>query len=142
MADFDDFFLDDDGLEEEASLGPVEKAKLEVIEKIEATVKEAKRNIEYKESADFRANFMVISRYVGAMTDLEALSDPDFADIMEQMTGERPEALTDEQILDKIDEIMATVKEMSFTDLKEYENKQNTVQVNPHEDDDDDDFGF
>ena len=33
MADFDDFFLDDDGLEEEASLGPVEKAKLEVIEK-------------------------------------------------------------------------------------------------------------
>lgn len=141
MADFDDFFLDGDDLEDEASLGPVEKAKLKVIEKIEATVKEAKRNIEYKESADFRANFMVLSRYVGAMTDLEALSDPDSIGIG-QLTGEEKTSLSEDQILDKIDEIMATVTEMSFTDLKEYENKQNTIQVNPHEDDDYDDFGF
>jgi hypothetical protein len=76
------------------------------------------------------------------MNDLEELSNPDMGDNITSI-GEEHEVLTEEQILDKIDEIMATVTEMTFTDLKEYENKQNTVQVDPYEDEDDyDDFGF
>jgi hypothetical protein len=143
MGDFDDFFLDDDGLEEEASLGPVEKAKLEIIEQIEEIVKEAKRNLQFKESGDFRANFSILSRYVGAISDLEELIEPTMPDELKEVLGISTEPLTEEQILDKIEEIMALVKEMSFTDLKEYQNKENTVQIDPYEEeDDDDDFGF
>jgi hypothetical protein len=144
MPDYDDFFLDPEGLEEEASLGPVEKAKLEIMEKIEEIVKEAKRNIQYKEAGDFRANFIVLSRYVGAMTELEYLIDPQL-DVMKDFDGDKTqEKLTDEQILDMIDDIMLSVKELSFTDLKEYENREKTVQIHrdPDKDDDDDYYGF
>jgi hypothetical protein len=144
MADFDDFFLDNDDLEEEASLGPIEEAKLEIMEKIEKVVKEAKRNIEFKESGDFRANFSVLSRYVGAVLDLEELISPTISDDIKAQMNISNEPLTEDQILDKIDEIMAVVKELSFIDIKEYENKQNTIVIDPYEEeeDDDDDFGF
>lgn len=143
MPDFDDFYLDDDNLSEEASLGPVERAKLEVMEKIEEVVQEAKRNLQFKESGDFRANFAVLSRYVGAISDLEELIDPSMPDEVKAMLGVSEEPLTEEQILDKIDEIMLNVKELAFTDLKEYEDKQNKVQINPAQDEDkDDDTGL
>ena len=143
MPDFDDFYLDDDNLSEEASLGPVERAKLEVMEKIEEVVQEAKRNLQFKESGDFRANFAVLSRYVGAISDLEELIDPSMPDEVKAALGVSEEPLTEEQILDKIDEIMLNVKELAFTDLKEYEDKQNKVQINPAQDEDkDDDTGL
>ena len=136
--DYDDFFLDNDELDEQNSIGAVDEAKLEILGQIEQVVKDAKLNIKYKEEAEFRANFSILSRYVGAVVELEQLISPmNFEGIID----EEAEELSENDILERIDEIMLTAKELSFNDLREFEEKSKSVEVNPS-DDDDTDLGF
>jgi len=136
--DYDDFFLDNDELDEENSIGAVEKAKLDILEQIETIVKDAKANIKYKEEAEFRANFSILSRYVGAVVELEQLISPmNF----EGEIDEDAEELSENEILEKIDEIMLTAKELSFNELREFEARSKAVEVVP-DDDDKTDLGF
>lgn len=141
--DYDDCFLDDDSLNEEAAMNRIEEAKLEVINRIEELVTETKRNLQYKEKSDFSSNLQILSRYVMAMFSLEELiNGPEETedDLGNAVTEEK---MSEDEILDHIDEILLNVKEMTFTDLKEYEEKQNTIQVNPlPKEDEDDGFGF
>jgi len=128
--DYDDFTLSNEELDDENAIGPVEEAKLEILNQISDVVKIAKKNIEYKEEAEFRANFSILSRYVGAVVDLEALISP--MNFEGEIDEEAPE-LTEDEILERIDEIKSTVKEMSFNDLREFESKNKAVIVKPED---------
>lgn len=124
----DDFFLDDGELGDESQLSIVDEAKLKILETIESKIKEAKDNINFFERSEFQTNFSIISRYVGAIIDIERLEEND-------------ENLSDEEIIERIEEIELTAKELSFNDLKEYNNKDNKIEFDKN-DDSDDELGF
>jgi len=137
--DDDDFELNYDELNEESRMTIAEESMFKILESVEKTLQKAKDNLTYCERSEFIANFAVISRYVGAIVDIQRLSDPSY---LEMLGGGK--SLTEEQIIEKIEEIELTAKEMSFTDLKEYESKKNKVQTDPNAQSEksDDDPGF
>jgi uncharacterized transporter YbjL len=131
----DEFFLDDNELNSESELTEAEKAMLKLLETINKKVEEAKDNLNLSEPSEYRQNILIISRYVGAITDIIAMIDGN-------AITEEGEKLTEEQILEKIEEIELTAKELSFNDLKEYEKKQKEFNLEEDEEDQDDDPGF
>ena len=135
----DDFELNYDELNDESRMTVAEDAMFKVLLSIEETIKKAKDNLEYCERTDFVANFAVISRYVGAIVEIQQLSNPEYLEMMGM------EALTEDEILERIEEITLSAREMSFTDLKEYEKKKNKVETkkdDPSKNDEDDGLGF
>jgi hypothetical protein len=134
----DDFELNYDELNDESRMTVAEDAMMKVLESIEVTIKKAKDNLEYCERTEFVSNFSVISRYVGAIVEIQKLSDPEYL----QMIGMTE--LTEDEILEKIEEITLSAREMSFTDLKEYEKKKNKVETTKSDpsDTEDNDLGF
>ena len=136
--DDDDFFFDDDALNDESQLTLIDETKLEVLKEIKDKINEAEGNIENFEPAEFRANFAIISRHVGAITELDELqAQMDAADI----SGEK--GPSDAEVYDKIEAIKLSAKELTYTDLKVYEKNQTKIDPDATSSDtDDDDFGF
>jgi hypothetical protein len=131
----DDFELNEEELAAESQLSIADEEKIKILEVMKKKITEAIDNLKYSEKEEYKANFAVISRYVSAIIDIEQ---------MEQ----NPE-ISKEELLEAIEKIEITVKELSFQDLKQMEEKSKTVIVEDDEEnksDDknktDDDFDF
>jgi hypothetical protein len=105
----DEFFINDDELNAEGQLSIADKEKIKVLETMNKKISEAIENLKYSEKEEFRASFAVIARYVGAILDIEGLE-------------QNPE-ISEEQLLEAIEKIELSVKELSFQDLREYQKK-------------------
>lgn len=111
----DEFFLDGDELNEEGRLSMADVEKVKILETMKRKIEEAIGNLNHSEKEEYKATFAVISRYVGAILEIEQ---------MEQ----NPE-VSEEELLDAIEKIELTVKELSFQDLKEIKKKMENVDV-------------
>lgn len=132
----DDFFLDDDELSSESQLSIADEQKIKVLETIKTKIDEAINNLKYSEKEEFKTNFSNIARYVSTIIDIEGM--------------EQDENISEEELLEAIEHIEITVKELSFQDLREIERKTKTVEVETGDNDGDkpkgpivdDDFDF
>jgi Fe-S-cluster formation regulator IscX/YfhJ len=134
----DEFELNDDELSAESQMSIADEQKVKVLNNIKTKIEEAISNLNYSEKEEFKTNFSIIARYVSVIIDIENMEqDPD---------------ITEEELLEAIESIEITVKELSFQDLKEIENKSKTVNLGETGDNDgdkpkgpsstDDDFDF
>jgi len=130
----DEFELNDDELSAESQLSIADVQKVKILESMKKKINEAIENLNYSEKEEYKANFFVISRYVGAIIEIEQMEeDPN---------------ISEEQLLEAIEKIELTVKELSFQDLRDMENKSKTVDVEKDDDSsdgksgDDEDFDF
>ena len=118
--DFDDFELNPDDFDADAELTAVDEAKLKVIEAIRKYTNLIEENIKFQEKGEYKTNFRVLSRYISAMVELNMLESGG----VEMPVGDedaepcRP-ALSDEEILEKIDEIERSITEISINDLRQ-----------------------
>lgn len=130
----DEFFMDDNELNAETQISMADQQKIKVLENMKKKIDEAISNLTYSEKEEYSANFAIISRYVGAVIDIEGMEDD-------------PE-ISEEQLLEEIEKIEITVKELSFQDLRDIEKKNNIIEVDDDDDDSsnhqniDDDFDF
>lgn len=132
----DDFFLDDDELSGESQLSMADEQKIKVLETIKTKIDETIANLKYSEKEEFKTNFSIIARYVSTIIDIEAM--------------EQDENISEEELLEAIEHIEITVKELSFQDLREIERKSKTVELDTGDNDGDkpkgpvvdDDFDF
>ena len=111
----EEFELNEDDLAAESQMSIADEEKVKVLENIKKKVEQAMDNLKYSEKEEFKTNFAIISRYVSVIIDIEAME-------------ENPE-VTEEQLLEAIEAIEITVKELSFQDLKEIESKAKTVEL-------------
>ncbi len=111
----DEFFLDGDELNKEGQLSMADNEKLKILETMKKKIEEAINNLKYSEKEEYRATFAVISRYVGAIVEIEQM--------------EQDANISEEELLDAIEKIELTVKELSFQDLKEIKKKMENAEV-------------
>jgi hypothetical protein len=128
----DEFELNDDELSAESQLSIADKEKIKILETMKKKITEAIENLNYSEKEEYKSNMSIIARYVGAILDIEQL--------------EENNEISEEELLDAIEKIEITVKELSFQDLREIEKKNNTAEVSDQAPEDkkknDDDFDF
>jgi hypothetical protein len=111
----EEFFLDGDELNKEGQLSMADVEKVKILETMKKKIEEAIGNLNHSEKEEYRATFAVISRYVGAILEIEQLEqDPN---------------TSEEELLEAIEKIELTVKELSFQDLKEIKKKIESVEV-------------
>jgi len=129
----DEFYLDGEELSKESELTIIDTTKIKLIDTIEQKLKQAKDNVHYSEKSEFETNMTIVARY--------------FTAIGEVMQLEAHQAEIDEnQLIERLEAIQLSAKELSFTDLKEIE-KKNEAQVEKTEStneapDKDGDFDF
>jgi hypothetical protein len=111
----DEFFLDGDELNKEGQLSMADNEKLKILETMKKKIEEAINNLKYSEKEEYRATFAVISRYVGAIIEIEQM--------------EKNPEIPEEELLDAIEKIELTVKELSFQDLKDIKKKMENAEV-------------
>lgn len=111
----EEFFLDGDELNKEGQLSMADVEKVKILETMKKKIEEAIGNLNHSEKEEYRATFAVISRYVGAVLEIEQ---------MEQDVN-----TSEEELLDAIEKIELTVKELSFHDLKEIKKKMENAEV-------------
>jgi hypothetical protein len=111
----DEFFLDGDELNKEGQLSMADNEKLKILETMKKKIDEAINNLKYSEKEEYRATFAVISRYVGAIMEIEQM--------------EQDANISEEELLDAIEKIELTVKELSFQDLKEIKKRLENAEV-------------
>jgi hypothetical protein len=111
----DEFFLDGDELNKEGQLSMADNEKLKILETMKKKIDEAINNLKYSEKEEYRATFAVISRYVGAIVEIEQM--------------EQDANISEEELLDAIEKIELTVKELSFQDLKDIKKKMENAEV-------------
>jgi hypothetical protein len=111
----DEFFLDGDELNKEGQLSMADNEKLKILETMKKKIEEAINNLKYSEKEEYRATFAVISRYVGAIIEIEQM--------------EQDANISEEELLDAIEKIELTVKELSFQDLKEIKKRLENAEV-------------
>jgi hypothetical protein len=119
----DEFELNDDELSAESQLSIADEQKIKILETMKTKITQAIDNLKYSEKEEYRATFAVISRYVGAILDIEQM--------------ENDEEISEEQLLEAIEKIEITVKELSFQDLRDIEKKNKTIEVEEDNNDDD-----
>jgi uncharacterized membrane protein len=130
----DEFELNDDELSAESQLSIADEQKIKILETMKTKITQAIDNLKYSEKEEYKATFAVISRYVGAVIEIEQM--------------EANEEISEEELLEAIEKIELTVKELSFQDLREIEKKNKTVEVEEKDDDNkkgpdlDDNFDF
>lgn len=136
MMDNEDYFMNDDDLAAETQVSKADKEKIKILENMKKKIDEAIENLEYSEKTEYISNFSIISRYVSAIVRIESLeSNPEF---------------TEEELLEEIEKIEITVKELSFQDLRDIEKNNEEFEPrstndNKNKDDDEnisDDFDF
>jgi hypothetical protein len=131
MADADDFELNDDELAAENQMSAADEQKVKILKVMKKKIEEAIENLNFSEKEEYKANFAVISRYVGAIIEIEQMeADPE---------------ISEDDLLEAIEKIEITVKELSFQDLKSMEKKSEVVTESGDEKDDkktDEDFDF
>ena len=120
--DFDDMELNDDDFNDDAQLTAVDDAKLKVIEQIRKYTNMIEENIKFQERSEYITNFRVLSRYISAMIDLDALENggtfaPNGDEDAE--AGMAPRQLSEEEILEKIQEIERGIHEIGMDDLRQ-----------------------
>jgi predicted ATP-dependent protease len=119
----DEFELNDDELSAESQLSIADEQKIKILETMKTKITQAIDNLKYSEKEEYRATFAVISRYVGAILDIEQM--------------ENDEEISEEQLLEAIEKIEITVKELSFQDLRDIEKKNKTIEVEEGDNDGD-----
>jgi hypothetical protein len=128
----DEFELNDDELSAESQLSIADKEKIKILETMKKKIAEAIENLNYSEKEEYKSNMSIIARYVGAILDIEQL--------------EANNEISEEELLDAIEKIEITVKELSFQDLREIEKKNSTAEVTEQKPEEkkknDDDFDF
>ena len=120
----DEFFLDDDELSSESEMSMADEEKVKILTNIKSKIDEAIKNLKYSEKDEFKTNFSIVSRYITTIIDIQAME-------------ENPE-ITEEELLEAIENIELTVKELSFNDLKEMEKKSRVVDLGETGDNDGD----
>lgn len=96
-----DFFEDD--MEADIKLSLFDEERIKILNSIIKTAEEVKDNIKMKLLGEEKKNFMIISRYVSAMCDLN--------------TVENSEEISDEEAREIISQIEGSVREISFSEL-------------------------
>lgn len=120
----DEFFLDDNELSGESQMSVADEEKVKILNNIKAKIDEAIKNLNYAEKDEFKTNFSIVSRYITTIIDIQAME-------------ENPE-ISEEELLEAIENIELTVKELSFNDLKEMEKKSRVVELGETGDNDGD----
>jgi len=135
--DDDDFFIDDNELNEEIPMTQVDDALIKFLDSMMKKIKEAKENILHAEKGEFKSTFLVINRYMSSIIDIINM-------IENQENGNTK--LTDDEITDYLEQLELTAKELSFKDIKQYQEKQKEINLekNPEDgqDNNTDDLGF
>jgi len=101
MLDDEDFEFSDDDFAKDNQLTIIDDARRKILDNIEKGAAEAKLNLKYNEVANFQANLNIITRN---MTALVSLDDID-------------ENLPEEEIQEKIDDIIKMTTELTFTNI-------------------------
>ena len=103
MAIDDEFYLDDDDLDADFALTPVETEKLKVVDAIKVSLDKIIDNIKFKENEEEDKNLQILSNYVAAMIDLV---------VCEKNNMSGPE------LMEKIKSIDDSVREVSLIDVE------------------------
>jgi len=129
----DEFFMNEEELFAETQQTIIDTELDKVLEAMEKKIAEARENLGYAEKGEFQQNVQMISRYVTAIIEIEQLEK-----LLED--GETSE----DEVLDRIQKINLSVKELTFTDLTEYEkaNKGETQVADDKDIEDPDEFDF
>lgn len=121
----EDYFMNDDDLAAETQISLADKEKIKILENMKKKIDEAIENLEYSEKTEYISNFSIISRYVSAIIRIESLeSDTDIAE---------------EELLEEIEKIEITVKELSFQDLRDIEKSNEEFESKSTNDDENED---
>ena len=126
----EEFYLDGDELNNESQMSIFDDTKLKLIEGMEKKLKECKDNLKYSEHGDFNTNLTITTKYleaVAGVVELELHKDE----------------IDENKLLEELERLQLSVKELSFNDLKELDKKNKQEEVK-HDDSktDDNDFGF
>jgi hypothetical protein len=127
----EEFYLDGEELNKESQLSVYDETKVKLIEKIEKKLKECKDNLNYSERGEFETNLSIVIKQIEAVTNVMQLE-------------EHKDQIDENKILEELERIQNSVKELSFNDLKEIEKKSKEQQVADVEDSskNDDNFDF
>ena len=110
MMNDDEFFLDGEELNNEHQLSITDTTKIKLLETIVKKASEAIDNIKHFETSEYKANLSNVNRYVGAIIEVEQLA--------------QNQEVSEEELVEMLEKIELTAKELSFTDLKEIEKKK------------------
>jgi hypothetical protein len=124
MMNDDEFFLDGDELNSEHQLSITDTTKIKLLETIVKKASEAIDNIKHFELSEYKANLSNVNRYVGAIIEVEQLA--------------QDSEVSEEELVEMLEKIELTAKELSFTDLKEIEKKKKLAQKETDGDNDGD----
>ena len=103
MAIDDEFYLDDDDLDADFALTPVETEKLKVVDAVKTSLDKIIDNIKFKEKEEEEKNLQILSNYVNAMIDL---------------VGYEKSNMSGPELMEKIKAIDDAVREVSLIDVE------------------------
>lgn len=135
----DDFFIDDDELNEEIPETKVDDVLYKFFESIEKKAQEAKGHIKHAEQGETVETFLTINRYVASIGDILQMLES------QNSTDESTPKLSEDEIEEYLEQLELTARELSFKDIKQYKDKEKEVNIKDNPDfpsDQIDDLGF
>lgn len=116
-------FINNKELESSNQMSKINSAKMKIISSMKDTLCECEQNLKFNEEEEFSLNISILSRYISSMAEINSLmqklnsskSSSDFN--QEDEDSENNEVLSEDEILDKIEEIGNKAKSVSIDDL-------------------------
>ncbi len=103
MAIDDEFYLDDEDLNADFALTPIDNEKLKVIDAVKVSLDKVADNIRFKEKEEEEKNLQILSNYVNAML---------------QLVGYEKANMSGPELMEKIKAIDEAVREVSLIDVE------------------------
>ena len=103
MAIDDEFYLDDEDLNADFALTPIDTEKLKVIDAVKVSLDKVADNIRFKEKEEEEKNLQILSNYVNAML---------------QLVGYEKANMSGPELMEKIKAIDEAVREVSLIDVE------------------------
>lgn len=103
MAIDDEFYLDDEDLNADFAMTPIDTEKLKVIDAVKVSLDKVADNIRFKEKEEEEKNLQILSNYVNAML---------------QLVGYEKANMSGPELMEKIKAIDEAVREVSLIDVE------------------------
>jgi len=107
--DFEDFFLDGDGLENDAQLSIVDNAKLKVLETLKKVSQEAIDDLKMNDHASASSKAEMISSYTSLLLSLENIDEANMPLSQQKELIDEVMKQTTELTLSNLDEVLKNV---------------------------------
>ena len=128
MLDDEDFEFSDDDFAKDNQLTIIDEARKKVLDNIEKGAREAKLNLKFNETTDFRSNLNIITQNMSALVSLDDID----------------ENLPEEEVQERIDKIIKMTTELTFANiddvLKNEDKEEGNTEVETGSDDDNTDW--